>query len=283
MNYDQAVDLIENSSFQCKQFLLDSLLPTISIATKQCDIQDMPLGSSRMGGVVADVPESFEWPVWKNSESNELHHLDFIAQINLNDIAKFEANKHLPPKGMLYFFYVIEDGPWGFDPKDKGSSRIFYYPGPVDSLQRRIPPITMEETFACSLTFSEAWTVKNSLYGVETDDEDTEDIMNLIHQISEDALEHQMFGNPIVIQNEMEEECQLVTNGIYCGDGTGYGSEKAKELQPGIKDWKLLLQIDSDENPGWMWGDVGRIYFWIREADLEALEFDKAWMIFQCY
>ncbi|WP_244918968.1 DUF1963 domain-containing protein [Paenibacillus dendritiformis] len=31
-----------------------------------------------------------------------------------------------------------------------------------------------------------------------------------------------------------------------------------------------------------MWGDVGRIYYWIREEDLEALRFDRVVCQMQC-
>ncbi len=48
--------------------------------------------------------------------------------------------------------------------------------------------------------------------------------------------------------------------------------------------WQLLLQIDSDaDGPGWVWADGGRIYFWIRHADLAARAFDKSWLVLQCY
>ncbi|MCR8632194.1 YwqG family protein [Paenibacillus radicis (ex Xue et al. 2023)] len=40
---------------------------------------------------------------------------------------------------------------------------------------------------------------------------------------------------------------------------------EGEELEKGVSDWKLLLQIDSEEEIGMMWGDAGRIYFWIRE------------------
>lgn len=48
--------------------------------------------------------------------------------------------------------------------------------------------------------------------------------------------------------------------------------------------WNLLLQLDSDEaGPGWMWGDVGRLCFWIRDEDLAARRFERVWMQLQCY
>ena len=34
--------------------------------------------------------------------------------------------------------------------------------------------------------------------------------------------------------------------------------------------------------PGMMWGDCGRLYFWIRQQDLASKAFEKSWMILQC-
>jgi uncharacterized protein YwqG len=94
---------------------------------------------------------------------------------------------------------------------------------------------------------------------------------------------HHLFGHPQLIQNPMELECQLASNGVYCGTTEGYRSERAKMLESGAADWRLLLQIDSDEDgPGWMWGDVGRIYFWVKQHDLRSLRFDDDWLVFQC-
>jgi uncharacterized protein YwqG len=44
--------------------------------------------------------------------------------------------------------------------------------------------------------------------------------------------------------------------------------------------WRLLLQLDSDD--AWMWGDCGRLYFWVHEADLARGDFSRAWMVLQC-
>jgi uncharacterized protein YwqG len=32
-----------------------------------------------------------------------------------------------------------------------------------------------------------------------------------------------------------------------------------------------------------MWGDAGRIYFWIQEQDLKNRDFAKVWLVLQCY
>jgi len=62
----------------------------------------------------------------------------------------------------------------------------------------------------------------------------------------------------------MRNQTQLVANGLYCGDESGYQDPKAKELESDAAAWNLLLQIDSDDCTGWMWGDSGTVYFWIR-------------------
>ena len=44
----------------------------------------------------------------------------------------------------------------------------------------------------------------------------------------------------------------------------------------------MLAQIDSDDDAGWMWGDVGAVYFAMRRQDLAEREFDRAWLVLQC-
>ena len=106
----------------------------------------------------------------------------------------------------------------------------------------------------------------------------------LMPPFSEKDPIHRCGGHPQEIQGDMRLKCQLVTNGIYCGDPSGYQDPRRPLLEKGAADWQLLLQIDSDESSvGWMWGDVGRVYFWARRQDIEAADFDGCWAILQCY
>ena len=34
---------------------------------------------------------------------------------------------------------------------------------------------------------------------------------------------------------------------------------------------------------GMMWADAGMLYYWIRDDDLAAQRFDRAWCVMQCY
>jgi uncharacterized protein YwqG len=47
--------------------------------------------------------------------------------------------------------------------------------------------------------------------------------------------------------------------------------------------WALLLQLDSGEPLGFDFGDAGRIYFLMRDADLVARAWDRARLVFQCH
>jgi uncharacterized protein YwqG len=78
----------------------------------------------------------------------------------------------------------------------------------------------------------------------------------------------------------MQLEVQLTSHGINTGGPEGYKDPRVEGLRAGATDWRLLLQIDSNDDM--MWGDAGMIYFWIPTASLRAGRFDDVWAILQC-
>lgn len=99
---------------------------------------------------------------------------------------------------------------------------------------------------------------------------------------SDDPVIHRLLGHADPVQGDMQLECQLVANGVYCGDASGYRDPRAPQFRSGAADWRLLLQVDSQDDAGMMWGDVGRLYYWIRQEDLTAGRWDRTWLILQC-
>lgn len=93
---------------------------------------------------------------------------------------------------------------------------------------------------------------------------------------------HHLLGHSANVQGDMQLEAQLVSNGLYCGNATGYQDPRRKALESGADDWILLLQLDSEDTVGLMWGDVGMLYYWIRKQDLVEARFDRVWMALQC-
>jgi uncharacterized protein YwqG len=256
--------------------------PAISITVNEAEL-DLTIGQSRFGGE-PDLPDDFVWPEWFEGRP-----LSFLAQINLREIVGIPCSLSLPVEGWLVFFYDAVEQPWGYDPTDRGGAHVTYIEA-ASQLVRRSPPGALPDDArfkACAVAFHPVRTYPDpdSLW---IDVENTAEERGALYDeydavMSQNPSWHQIAGHPKVIQNPMELECQLVSNGLYCGSGNAYDSEQGLALAPGAFDWRCLLTIESDDAPGWMWGDGGNIYFWMREADIAARRFDRAWTILQCY
>jgi uncharacterized protein YwqG len=227
------------------------------------------------------VSAEFQWPIWNDSP------LAFIAQFDLSSLPRLEQMKDLPESGFLYFFYDQEQSTWGFDPQDAGSWKVIYSEETND-LNEATPPAGLSSEFIYNEKFVALQTMISypSLERLGIDfrilpqsDYDIE--YRLYSQSFDDAPMHQFGGFPNAVQaDNMEFESQLVSNGLYLGNG--YPDSINEELTVSSKDWQLLLQIDTDDEAGMMWGDCGRLYFWIRHQDLAEKDFSNVWMILQC-
>lgn len=261
------------------------VLPSIRMQAHPADEGSSDIGRSRIGGL-PDLPPGTPWPEWKGSP------LSFICQINLSDVAPCDAEKSLPESGILYLFYDAEQGVWGFDPKDLGGSKVMYFDGdPSDLAPVAKPPQLPDEAvfkpldvdFSCELTYPGWESIYIQRMGMTRDEQFAYgDVVESLQGSDEDHPISRMLGHPDPVQGEMQLECQLVTHGLYCGDETGYKDPRRTELEKGATDWLLLLQIDSHEDAGMMWGDMGRLYVWIPETALRMRDFEKAWLILQC-
>lgn len=264
--------------------LVDLALPCIRLATAKTDDAAIAIARSKLGGS-PDMPADLVWPTWDDVP------LAFLGQIQLSDLDRLQPlPTTLPRSGMLLFFYDAQQTTWGFDPKDEGSWKVFYSAEPAASLARREPPADLPDGGlydACSLAFSEAISLPSwanpAVRALQLSDREFDIYSDLTERTEDEAARHQMGGHAIPIQDEMQLDCQLVSHGIYLGDPSGYEDPRAEQLEPGAADWRLLLQLDSDENAAMMWGDLGMLYFWIPQPALEAAAFDKVWMMLQCH
>lgn len=224
------------------------------------------------------LPHSMPWP-HKDDKP-----LTFLACLHLPSLAEPGIIGWLPPTGNLLLFYDMERQPWGYDPKDRGSWAVLHVAecevageapdGPVLCPRRHldlqplsIPPSGQHPAFA-RLDLSHA-------------EEDA--IEEHAQALLGDEPVHQVGGHPRPVQGDnMEMECQLASHGVWCGEPTAFETPRAKVLANGASEWRLLLQLDSDETLDVMWGDCGTIYFWIREQDARNGDFERAWLILQC-
>ncbi|QSW91007.1 DUF1963 domain-containing protein [Flavobacterium endoglycinae] len=256
----------------------------INIHLQKEDENNLHIGRSKIGGC-PDLPKEIEW--FKSKEKS----MSFLAQINLAEIKSFDLDNKLPNEGILYFFYDSEGEAWGFDPKDKECSKVYFYKGNLKNLERKKIPEDLEDYqrfYSCKLKFQSVIGFPNYfsdlMEGLELNDYENERYFEIMDQINgEEPIINKILGHSDNIQDGMELECELVTNGLYCGDQSGYNDSRAKALSKNIDKWNLLFQIDSNEDQsGMMWGDAGRLYFWIKEEDLKEERFEKNWLILQC-
>jgi uncharacterized protein YwqG len=110
-------------------------------------------------------------------------------------------------------------------------------------------------------------------------DEELEKYEDLVARLTppdQRAFRHRLLGNPDLIQDDMRLQCQLVSHGI-----TDEDDPRAQELKKGAKDWRMLLQVDTDERIGMRWSSVGMLYYWITSSNLQARHFETAWLVMQ--
>jgi uncharacterized protein YwqG len=105
---------------------------------------------------------------------------------------------------------------------------------------------------------------------------------------------HRVMGWPFLIQNDnMEAECEVSTrhpgvlgrlgDAVRSATAGGSREDQGRAFERAARDsWQLLLQVDSDDAAGMMWGDSGLLYFWIRKDDLAARRFERVWCAMQC-
>lgn len=240
---------------------------------------DCAIGASKMGGV-PDLPLGMEWPRTEDGIP-----LSFIAQINFEEVRPHDKNAELPEKGMLWFFYDCSDEgmPWGFDPGDADGWRVFYREDA--ELETAEAPEELEVSFTeAAIRFEQRIDLpgydSDILGDTELPEEEDDAYFDWMEE--REGSCNKLLGHSDNIQDGMELECEYVTNGIYCGDPSGYEKAKAMGLDKNAGRWKLLMQVESNEELGMMWGDLGRLYLWITDEDLKAKRFEKTWLILQC-
>ncbi|MEM6855836.1 MAG: YwqG family protein [Planctomycetota bacterium] len=280
------------------------------VRVKTLPVSSQPGRRSWLGGS-PELPMASSWPVRGNGRP-----LVFLAQIDFAEVAAVSRLDPLPDSGTAWFFYddLGDDGyggPWGFDPKDRDGFRVIYDASDAPRSTATMPDVDQHLLEARGVTsteglvfarrgvvFEAGWTLPLShdfpgAKELEADAFDTilsgiEDFRCEASGGEKGSAKHQMLGVPHQVQGDMPSECELVTHGIYIGDSSGYQSPESRRLLdgPGLSEWRLLLQLSTDDGesgPGWMWGDDGFLYFWVREKDLIDRTFDRAWCILQCY
>lgn len=239
------------------------------------------VGASRIGGM-PDLPADENWPERAGKP------LAFLAQFRMPDVAPYDTARLLPHSGMMYFFYDAEEQPWGSSDEGDGW-KVIHREG--ERLEQREPPTNLPE--ACrfaprAVRLSTETTLPDNdsqfVQGLDLNEEEAEAYTELLGELGGgESGRHRFLGHPDVIQNPMEDECERESRDPYYSIfPEGQREARMAELAERAREWRLLFQLDTDDDAGMMWGDVGRLYFWIREDSLRAQRWDDVWLILQC-
>lgn len=253
--------------------------------------------ATRFGGK-PDVPADFVWPTYKGwtyyEKTPKRRPLAFLLQLNCKDLAPLDKDGLLPDHGVLSFFYELETQCWGFDPRDQGCARVYWFENARDLHAAEFPKdlhedycLPMIEVALSSRLSCPSW--EDFSEEVDIDEEIDDEFFERKDRIEGDVERFsQVLGWPDVIQNSMFEECALVTQKYCLGTEEGWEKipedVKQKAQETARDEWSLLLQLDTIESGDFelMFGDSGHLYFYIRKEDLQARRFDRIWLIGQC-
>jgi uncharacterized protein YwqG len=257
------------------ELLIREIRPAVALASASDDNRAGPV-RSRLGGLPILEPGA-SWPDYLDKP------LSLLAVLDLEEFAPMLDGTWLPGNAVVNLFYEVDEQPWGFDPDDRFGWRVI--PADPSSAGPREAP-------SGATTFREIPLVGRRVATYPGWEEDVmaplarygDRLDALVDRLEADRRHprHQLGGWPLLQQAPWQLECQLASNGIDVGDPSGYESPAAQRLKAGADDWVMLAQIDSDDDAGWMWGDLGTLYFAMRRQDLAAGDWGRSWLVLQC-
>ncbi len=235
------------------------LLTTASSAT------ELPLGASRLGGC-PDLPADFSWPTHPSGRP-----LSFLGQLKLSEMAKLKSPLSDTP-GTLYFFsawgWLNDEGsdpdvPEEEEEQQVGWTRVVLVNS--TSLVRRTTPDGAFEYGWTRASPIETLSVPTStqLQAAQHWDGDKRDTLDwkvtypyysVLEHKSKAAPRHLLFGFP----NTFQFDAELPFDNPV-----------------------LLMQLASDDLMESCFGDGGSLYFYIAQADLDALDFSRVRVDYQ--
>ena len=228
------------------------------------------------------MPANVPWP-----EKNGTR-LGFVGRLSLKEIHDKHSISWLPKDGALLFFYDYEQQPWGFDPEDRGSAAVLLVPDVTEPISQgkneadSSPAMCEHQNIGFQRIDVLPWIFSASVETLGLTDEAGDHYADMMDRRYGENPKHQVTGFPYIVQDSMELECQLASNGIDCGGESGDEDPRVEQLKAGASNWRLLLQVDTDEDLKIMWGDMGLIYFWVEEQKAKAGDFSNIWVILQC-
>ena len=280
--------------------LLASARPCAAITLRPCETLTNTLTpwQSKLGGLPY-LPHEADYP--HDSQGRPLY---LLAQINCAEVPPLPD---FPHRGMLQFFispYATLVHLWGLDyhhPDRQDYFRVLYYP------EVHTDPAAVQQDFAFlpplpTPPAAMTWTQK--LLGLFkkpalhlpfqypcamhfTADEQLVPLDDAALHLSGAGVPDVDAGNWFDVLDDDFTEAYfdaIPHEGHRLG---GYAHHVQEDLRivenSPYRDYVLLLQLDSDEANGMMWGDLGVCHFYIHPDDLRRRDFSRVLYNWECY
>nr|WP_295865815.1 YwqG family protein [uncultured Chitinophaga sp.] len=279
MTIEQYKELIREFELsEVADYVLSAARPIVNFKRAVKENYQHP-GNSRVGGD-PDLPAGFVWPLTETGTP-----MTFIAQLDLDTIHPLEAAQLLPSTGVLYFFM-------GDLETARNIPHKVIYVADKTGLQRTPPPaVTIleeegrfngygMEPVAALMPPNYAY----ADYEVLSDDEG--DAMDDLCSELTDGVAR-IGGYPDGQHDDHNIEAAMY---LVVGQPYDYSPKNARNAllkhfkgdqqaaEAAEKDMTLLLQVDSDQEVGFCWGDAGCLQFMMDKKALLARAFDHTYL-----
>ena len=230
-------------------------------------------GFSKLGGD-PELPADLEWPGGYDRP------LTFLGQIDLAALGPQSAIDWLPREGRLYAFY---------DPDGHGMADVTRVlrsaepSGPASpapkGVWRRFPERRVAFK-ALSSAPSLDWLGLDASR-MDLDENEFQNLERIGDAPPADEVQHRIGGYPNEIQPErMWLSCEHLARGL---PEPAWNEDIPPAVERAAKEWRLLLQVDSDPDLKMNFGDGGRLYLFIRERHARRGDFSKTVALWQTY
>ncbi|MCR5304914.1 MAG: DUF1963 domain-containing protein [Oscillospiraceae bacterium] len=259
---------------------------------------DAAASRTHLGGAPL-LPADFEYPVYTGEGTDGLktRPLSFLAQVDCAEIHALDRDALLPDRGILSFFYEQDTQCWGDEQEDAGCARAYWFED-VEALRETPLPDSLDAEYRLPLIPVQLQAASELPEHEEFGEEEIPELEQLTEEDGayEEFVEVRseyhgyprikLLGYADIIQNDMKSVCVKSTNPKFrITDWGGVTEAFRAEYWAERDDWMLLFQFDSLEYGDFslVFGDWGRLYFWIRKSDLAKRDFSRIWMVLQCY
>lgn len=243
---------------------------------------------TRLGGSPL-LPPGAEWP------RSDRGPLSFVGQLDFRELRDAAGGAAagalgLPADGVLSLFYDVEEQPWGYDPAHASGFALLYAPDPATAIDVEPPEGAIpfdEEPLTASSGLSLPWPGDRAHDALTLEGASERAYRHFAERFALaqgkgiPGLRQQVGGHPQWLQRDGRVTAELASRGVHAGgEPRAWRSADLRRAEAEAESWRLLWQLEPEDDR-FTWVGLGTLYVLIRDEDLRARRFERAWVVFQ--